>query len=116
MMPAEYFLAHIWLIPLFPLAGAAVMLLVGRRLPNSAVSVVCVGSVFVSMCYAFGAIWQLIGRPTAERLVRLNLFGWVPAGAMHNADGCLRGFHVAWGRVIDPVTGVRLFVVQRGGL
>ena len=57
MMPTEYFLAHIWMIPLFPLAGAALMLLIGRRLPNSAVSVVCVGSVFLSMCFAFGAIW-----------------------------------------------------------
>ena len=31
MMPAEYFLAHIWMIPLFPLAGAALMLFIGRR-------------------------------------------------------------------------------------
>ena len=46
MMPTEYFLAHIWLIPLFPLAGAALMLFIGRRLPNSAVNVICVGSAF----------------------------------------------------------------------
>ena len=45
-MPTEYFLAHIWLIPLFPLAGAALMLFFGRRLPNSGVNVICVGSVF----------------------------------------------------------------------
>ena len=49
-MPTEYFLAHIWLIPLFPLAGAALMLFFGRRLPNSGVNVICVGSVFLSMC------------------------------------------------------------------
>ena len=55
-MPTEYFLAHIWLIPLFPLAGAALMLFIGRRLPNSGVNVICVGSVFLSMCFAFGAI------------------------------------------------------------
>ena len=66
MMPTEYFLAHIWLIPLFPLAGAALMLFIGRRLPNAAVNVVCVGSVFLSMCFAFGAIWQLIARPVAR--------------------------------------------------
>jgi hypothetical protein len=35
MMPTEYFLAHIWLIPLFPLAGAALMLFFGRKLPNA---------------------------------------------------------------------------------
>jgi len=44
-MPTEYFLAHIWMIPLFPLAGAALMLFIGRRLPNIGVNVVCVGSV-----------------------------------------------------------------------
>ena len=74
MMPTEYFLAHIWLIPLFPLAGAALMLFIGKRLPNAGVNVVCVGSVFLSMCFAFGAIWQLIARPASERLVAYNLF------------------------------------------
>ena len=35
-MPAEYFLAHIWMIPLFPLAGAALMLfLAGLALGNA---------------------------------------------------------------------------------
>ena len=29
-MPAEFFLRNIWLIPLFPLAGAATMFFVGR--------------------------------------------------------------------------------------
>ena len=43
-MPTEYFLAHIWMIPLFPLAGAALMLCIGRRLPNSAVNVT--GAIF----------------------------------------------------------------------
>jgi NADH-quinone oxidoreductase subunit L len=114
-MPVEYFLAHIWLIPLFPLAGAAVMLLIGRRLPNSAVSVVCVGSAFVSMCYAFGAIWQLIARPTAERLVSFNLFDWVPAGAMHTDAGRFLEFHVPWGVLMDPLTAVMLFVVTGVG-
>ena len=115
MMPTEYFLAHIWLIPLFPLAGAALMLLIGRRLPNSAVSVVCVGSVFVSMCFAFGAIWQLIARPAAERLVSFNLFDWVPAGAMHTSAGSLMNLHVPWGVLMDPLTAVMLLVVTGVG-
>ncbi len=115
MRPAEYFLAHIWLIPLFPLAGAAVMLLLGRRLPNTAVSVVCVGSVFVSMCYAFGAIWQLIARPATGRVVSFNLFDWVPAGAMHTDAGRFLDFHVPWGVLMDPLTAVMLLVVTGVG-
>ena len=115
MMPAEYFLAHIWLIPLFPLAGAAIMLLAGRRLPHSGVSVVCVGSVFLAMVYAFGAIFQLLARPVAERLVSFNLFDWVPAGAMHTATGRFVDLHVPWGMLMDPLTAVMLGVVTGVG-
>jgi NADH-quinone oxidoreductase subunit L len=115
MMPAEYFLAHIWMIPLFPLAGAALMLLIGRRLPNSAVSVVCVGSVLLSMCFAFGAIWQLIARPAAERVVSFNLFDWVPAGVMRTNAGRVMDFHVPWGVLMDPLTAVMLLVVTGVG-
>jgi NADH-quinone oxidoreductase subunit L len=115
MMPTEYFLAHIWLIPLFPLAGAAVMLLIGKRLPNSAVNVVCVGSVLLSMCFAFGAILQLVSRPAAERLVSFNLFDWVPAGAMHTNAGAFMNFNVPWGVLMDPLTAVMLVVVTGVG-
>src|ERR1700687_2275300 len=115
MMPTEYFLAHIWMIPLFPLAGAALMLFIGRRLPNSAVNVVCVGSVFLSMCFAFGAIWQLIARPVAERVVSFNLFDWVPAGVMHTSAGRVMNFNVPWGVLMDPLTAVMLLVVTGVG-
>src|SRR6202140_1546418 len=115
MMPTEYFLAHIWMIPLFPLAGAALMFFFGRRLPNAAVNVICVGSVFLAMCYAFGAIWQLISRPVAERVVSYNLFDWVPAGVMHTNAGEVMRFNVPWGVLIDPLTCVMLFVVTGVG-
>jgi len=115
MMPTEYFLAHIWLIPLFPLAGAALMLLIGRRLPNAAVNVICVGSVFLAMGYAFGAIWQLLLRPVTERLVNYNLFDWVPAGIMHTNAGRVVDFHVPWGVLMDPLTAVMLLVVTGVG-
>src|SRR6266550_604717 len=115
MMPIEYFLAHIWMIPLFPLVGAALMLFIGRRLPNVGVNVVCVGSVFLSMCFAFGAIWQLIARPAAERVVSYNLFDWVPAGVMHTNAGRVMDFHVPWGVLMDPLTAVMLLVVTGVG-
>ena len=115
MMPTEYFLAHIWLIPLFPLVGAALMLLIGKRLPNAAVNVICVGTPFLAMCYAFGAIWQLVARPATERLVNYNLFDWVPAGIMHTSSGRVMDFHVPWGVLMDPLTAVMLLVVTGVG-
>ena len=66
-MDTNFFLEHIWLIPLFPLASAAIMLLLGRRLPNSAVSFLCVGSVFVSLVFSAGAVWQLTQLTPAVR-------------------------------------------------
>jgi len=114
-MPSEYFLAHIWLIPLFPLIGAALMLLIGRRLPNSAVSAICVGSVGLAMIYGFGAVLQLIMRPVAQRLVEVVLFDWVPAGAMHMTSGQLVNFNAQWGMLLDPLSAVMLCVVTGVG-
>src|SRR5580693_8264377 len=114
-MPSEYFLAHIWLIPLFPLMGAALMLFIGRRLPNSGVNVVCVGSVLLSAIYAFGAVFQLIMRPVAQRVVEVVLFDWVPAGAMHTTAGHLANFNAQWGMLLDPLSAVMLCVVTGVG-
>src|SRR3984885_6820983 len=114
-MPSEYFLAHIWLIPLFPLAGAALMFFFGRRLPNTGVNVVCCGSVFLSMCYAFGAIAQLLARPVSQRVVEVICFDWVPAGAMHTFSGHLVNFNAQWGMLLDPLSAVMLGVVTGVG-
>jgi NADH-quinone oxidoreductase subunit L len=114
-MPSEFFLAHIWLIPLFPLAGAATMLFFGRRLNNAAVSIICPGSVFMAMVFAFGAIWQLIARPVEQRVVEVILFDWVPAGAMHMTNGHMANFNAQWGMLLDPLSAVMLFVVTGVG-
>ncbi|MGB6431969.1 MAG: NADH-quinone oxidoreductase subunit L [Candidatus Acidiferrales bacterium] len=114
-MPTEYFLAHVWLIPLFPLAAAAMMLLFGRHFPKAAVNVFCVGGVFLSMLYAFGAILQLLARPVSQRVVEYVLFDWLPAGAMHTTAGQLVRFDAQWGYLFDPLTVVMLGVVTGVG-
>jgi NADH-quinone oxidoreductase subunit L len=114
-MPSEYFLAHIWLIPLFPMAGATLMLFFGRCVGNRAVNMVCVGSVFLSMIYAFGAVLQLIARPVTQRVVEVVLFDWVPAGAMHTSAGHLVNFTAQWGMLLDPLSAVMLCVVTGVG-
>ncbi len=52
------FLDHIWLIPLLPAVGAALMFFFGRRLQKSTVSAVCVGSVVLAFLLACGAVLQ----------------------------------------------------------
>jgi NADH-quinone oxidoreductase subunit L len=115
-MANGYFLDHIWLIPLFPAAGALLMLLFGKRLANAIVSALCVGSVVVSFIFAAGAVWQLLALPAENRFVQIILFDWVPAGWMHNAAGQLMRFDVPWGLMLDPLSSVMVLVVTGVGL
>src|SRR4029077_20367843 len=114
-MPTEFFLRSIWLIPLFPLAGAATMFFIGRRFSNGAVNAVGVGSVGLSVIFAFGAIVQLIARAPVQRVVEIVLFDWVPAGAMHMMSGRLVKFNAQWGILLDPRSAVMLGVVTGVG-
>ncbi len=116
MNATPYFLDHIWLIPLLPLAGAALMIFLGRKLPNSAVSAICVGSVFVSFLYAAGAVLQLIALDPEDRVVQRILFQWVPAGPMHTSAGKLVDFAADWGFLLDPLSAVMALVVTGVGL
>ena len=52
------FLDHIYLIPLLPAVGAAIMLLFGRKLQKQTVSAVCVGAVALTFIFACGAFWE----------------------------------------------------------
>jgi len=114
-MPTPYFLEHIWLIPLFPVAAAALMLLVGRRLSNSLVSLSCVGSVFVSLIFSLGAVWQLTRLRAAYPHFEKVLFEWVPAGPMHTSAGELKNFVADWGFLLDPLSAVMILVVTGVG-
>ncbi len=115
-MEGKFFLDHIWVIPLFPLVSASVMLVAGRRLSNNAVSRACVGSVALSFLFSLGAFFQLLARPESERVATKILFAWVPAGAYHSANGALGQFVADWGFLLDPLSAVMILVVTGVGL
>src|ERR1700689_2312275 len=114
-MNAPYFLDHIWLIPLFPLLTAAVMLFFGRKLANNIVSWLCAGSVFVSFIFSVGAFFQLVARPQGERFFTKLLFDWIPAVPYHMLGGKLANFVAAWEFQIDPLSAVMILVVTGVG-
>src|SRR5271156_1590851 len=114
-MNAPFFLEHIWLIPLFPLLTAAVMLFYGRKLANNIVSYLCAGSVFVSFIFSVGAFFQLIARPERERFFTKMLFQWLPAIPFHMFDGRLGNFVASWEFQIDPLSAVMILVVTGVG-
>ncbi len=48
----------LWLIPILPLAGAAVNGLLGQRFPKALVTAVGVGAPLLSLLLALGCLWQ----------------------------------------------------------
>ena len=115
MMPTGYFLEHLWLIPLFPLATAALMLFLGKRLPNSAVSFFCVGSVGLSFVHAVGAVMQLVAADPEHRVAQQILFEWLTPGRMKASSGQLVNFVADWGYLLDPLSCVMVLVVTGVG-
>ena len=115
MTATGFFLECIWSVPLFPLASAALMLLIGRRLKNSAVSVLCVGSVLLSFVFALGAVLQLLGADPEHRVFQKILFEWVPAGPMYTSAGEVVRFVADWGMLLDPLSCVMVLVVTGVG-
>src|SRR5215472_12493694 len=115
MTPSGYFLEHLWLIPLFPLVTAALMLFIGRRLPNAAVSVLCAGSVGLSFIFALGAVMQLLASDPPNRVAQQVLFQWLTPGPMRITGGHLVRFTADWGYLLDPLSSVMVLVVTGVG-
>src|SRR5229473_3585531 len=115
MTPTGYFLDHLWLIPLFPLATAALMFFFGKRLPNVGVSVLCVGSVGLSFIYAAGAVVQLLTADPEHRVAQQILFEWLTPGPLQMTGGHLLRFVADWGYLLDPLSCVIVLLVTGVG-
>ena len=114
MTSSNYFLTHLWLIPLFPLISAALMLLFGRLLQKDAVNLFCVGSVFLSFIHAVGAVLALLSFEPGQRVYQQILFEWVTPGPIP-AAGVLTPFIADWGYLLDPLSCVMVLVVTGVG-
>jgi NADH-quinone oxidoreductase subunit L len=110
-----FFLAHIWLIPMFPLITAAAMLFFGRKLKNDVINGLCVGSVFISFIFSAGSFLQLLSLPQDNRIAINVLFEWLPAVPFHMLDGRLANFVADWGFQLDPLSAVMILVVTGVG-
>jgi NADH-quinone oxidoreductase subunit L len=115
MNAQPFFLDHIWLIPIFPLITAAMMLFYGRRLSKQMVSWLCSGSVFLSFLFSLGAFFQLIAKSSSERIATKVVFEWIPAGTYHMLDGRIAKFIADWGFQLDPLSCVMILIVTGVG-
>ncbi|QCH23599.1 NADH-quinone oxidoreductase subunit L [Mycobacteroides salmoniphilum] len=71
-----------WLMPVLPLAGAAVLLLVGRRGDGWGHLLGC-ATALASFLVAVVSFIGMLGRTGSERVVHETLFAWVPVGTLH---------------------------------
>jgi NADH-quinone oxidoreductase subunit L len=118
----SYFLDHLWLIPVFPLCGAALMLLLGRKIDpqsqasgnharpgHALVNLICPGMALAAFVFAAGAVWQLARQlPKSHETIA---FTWIAGMPFHLANGRLGSFSIDWGYLLDPLSGVMILVV-----
>src|SRR6266446_4475196 len=115
------FLDHIWLIPLLPAFGAAMMFFCGRRLQKATVDAVCVGVVVLAFLFACFTVVEYThfahgtGRPF-EKIV----YTWLGSGDGHlnfvKRDGTLASFNVDAGFLLDPLSSIWLLFVTGVGM
>src|SRR5688572_21321082 len=105
------FLDLIWLIPLFPAAGAVINGLFGKRLPKNVVGMIACGVVLIAFILSVGAVWQLPQLPAEERTHTVNVYEWINAGPAQTKAGAVARFVVNWGFLLDPLSAVMVLVV-----
>jgi NADH-quinone oxidoreductase subunit L len=115
------FLTHIWLIPVFPAFGAAMMFFFGRRLQKATVSAVCVGAVVIAFLFACFTVVEYShfahgsGRPF-EKIV----YTWLGSGDGHlnftKHDGTTASFQADAGFLLDPLSCIWLLFVTGVGM
>ena len=115
------FLNHIYLVPLFPAFGAAIMLFFGRRLQKATVNAVCVGAVVVAFLFSCFTVVEYThyahgtGQPF-EKVV----YTWLGSGDGHlnfiKRDGTSASFNADAGFLLDPLSSIWLLFVTGVGM
>lgn len=82
-----------WLLVALPLAGAATLLLGGRR-TDKVGPVLATGLSWASFAFGLVVLVQLLGQGAEERSHHLTLWSWVPAGS----------FNLDLGLLVDPLS------------
>ncbi len=116
------FLNYIWLIPLLPALGAAIMFFFGRKLQKSSVSAVCVGVVVLAFLFACGTVvqynsWAAVNNHQPYQKI---LYTWLGTDTGHlnyvTHDGSQAAFQADAGFLLDPLSSIWLLFVTGVGM
>ncbi|HEV2401489.1 MAG TPA: NADH-quinone oxidoreductase subunit L [Candidatus Sulfotelmatobacter sp.] len=116
------FLNNIWLIPLLPMIGAAIMFFFGRRLQKSSVSAVCVGVVVLAFLMACGCVLQYNSWADANNHQPFEkvLYTWLGTDTGHltyiTKGGAQALFRADAGFLLDPLSAIWLLFVTGVGM
>ncbi len=96
---------HLFIIPLLPLAGAAINGLLGKRFPKALVNTIALGSTGLAFAYALWVVSQFLALPAAQ-VPYVETYGtWMASGS----------FSVHWGFWLDQLSFIMLLVVTGVG-
>jgi NADH-quinone oxidoreductase subunit L len=115
------FLNHIYLIPLFPAFGAAIMFFFGRRLQKATVDAVCVGSIVVAFLFACFTVIEYthFAHGTGQPFEKI-VYSWLGSGDAQlnfaRRDGTFATFNADVGFLLDPLSSIWLLFVTGVGL
>ncbi|HYK88222.1 MAG TPA: NADH-quinone oxidoreductase subunit L [Acidobacteriota bacterium] len=115
-------LKYIWLIPILPLAGSALiglaglvkLRITGEKLGKRAVSAVALLSVGLAFVVSILVVYQAFAIDHVE-LVSTDMFTWLRGGLLPVSGGRLASFEVPWGFQLDPLSAVMILVVTGVG-
>ena len=102
-VPATGLLSALWVLLLIPAAGAAVLLLSGRRLGGTAGPYLATAACGASFLFGLVSFFALRGHET--RVVDVHLFSWIPVG----------GLQVDAGLLFDPLSATFVLLITGVG-
>jgi NADH-quinone oxidoreductase subunit L len=117
-----FFLEHIWLIPLLPAFGAAMMFFFGRKLQKRTVSAVCVGVVAIAFIFSCLTVVQYNTFADAHNHQPFEkvLYTWLGSGTGNltylTHSGQPAEFKAEAGFLLDPLNAIWLIFVTGVGM
>jgi NADH-quinone oxidoreductase subunit L len=117
-----FFLNHIYLVPLFPAFGAAIMFFFGRKLQKKTVNAVCVGAVVVAFAFSCIAVWQYtnFAHDNPGKPFQTIVYTWLGTDTGHfnyvKRDGTPAPFQADAGFLLDPLSSIWLLFVTGVGM
>ena len=117
-----FFLDHIWIIPLLPAFGAAMMFFFGRKMQKATVNVVCVGVIVLAFLMSVGTVWQYAdyAHDVPGKPFETILYTWLGSDTGNlnyvTQSGAHAEFKAEVGFLLDPLSSIWLLFVTGVGM